>query len=103
LSGSWWTWMSMAPLREISCAAAGMDRAIAAANRAACNFILFPSPFSAFDVGADMAGIFWTVDLYHKTVGIVELETFVIATRTRRDGKPVRRHLAAHRLGVPAL
>src|SRR5258706_12007639 len=81
----------------------GLDTSSAAALRRRGPPALSLSTFAAFDVGADMAGIFWAIHLYHKTVGIVELEALVIAARAGRDLKAVRGDLGAHRLGVPAL
>src|SRR5436190_16076111 len=89
--------------------AASAGNASAAVNsKAAVSFISILPQFarrSALldgDIDADMAGIFWTIHLYHKTVGIVELETFVVAARARRDGKTMGGDLGAHRLGVEA-
>src|SRR4051812_1187249 len=88
-----------------SAASAGRQRA-AVKSRAVVSFICISSICGGGssllygDVSADMAGIFRTIHLYHKTVGIVELETFVIAARAGRDGEAMSGDLGAHRLGV---
>jgi hypothetical protein len=42
------------------------------------------------------------IDLHHKTVGIVELETFVVAARTGGERQAGCFHLGAHCCGIPA-